>query len=32
MIVLHNAELTEVFREEFAAHREKIQETPLIAK
>jgi hypothetical protein len=32
MIVLHNAELTKVFRDEFAQHREKIQETPLIAK
>jgi Glycosyl hydrolase family 26 len=32
MIVLHNAELTKVFQGEIAAHREKIQERPLIAK
>jgi hypothetical protein len=32
MIILHDAELTEVFRGELAKHREKIQETPLIAK
>jgi hypothetical protein len=32
MIVLHDIDLTRVFRDEFAHHREKIQETPLIAK
>ena len=32
MIVLHNADLTRVFREQFAQQRDKIQEAPLIAK
>ena len=32
MIVLHNAALTEAFRDEFAQHRDNIQEAPLIAK
>ena len=32
MIVLHDVDLTKVFRDEFARHRETIQETPLIAK
>ena len=32
MIVLHDAELTKVFRAEFTAHAEQIQETPVIAK
>ena len=29
MIVLHNPELTKVFRDEFVAHSERIQETPV---
>jgi Glycosyl hydrolase family 26 len=29
MIVLHNPELTQVFRQEFAAHARQIQETPV---
>jgi hypothetical protein len=32
MIILHDVDLTRVFRDEFAEHAEKIQETPLIAK
>ena len=32
MIVLHNVNLTKVFRAEFAAHRGKIQETPVTSK
>ncbi len=32
MIVLHNAELTRVFRDEFAQHRDRIQETALIQR
>jgi hypothetical protein len=32
MIVLHNPNLTRVFRGEFASHSDKIQETALIAK
>jgi glycosyl hydrolase family 26 len=32
MIIFHDVDLKRVFREEFAAHREKIQEMPLIAK
>jgi hypothetical protein len=32
MIVLHDAGLTRAFRDEFEKHRDKIQETPLIAK
>jgi Glycosyl hydrolase family 26 len=32
MIVLHDADLTRVFRDEFAKHADKIQKTPLIAK
>jgi Glycosyl hydrolase family 26 len=32
MIVVHDVELTRVFREELVRHREKIQEAPLIAK
>lgn len=30
MIVLHNAELTRVFRDEFAQHPDKIQSTPVL--
>lgn len=32
LIVLHDADLTRVFRDEFARHRDKIQEAPMIAK
>jgi hypothetical protein len=32
MILLHNADLTRVFRNEFAAHADKVQETPLVAR
>ena len=32
MIVLHDVDLTRVFRDELVCHREKIQEMPLIAK
>jgi hypothetical protein len=29
MIILHNVDLIRVFRDEFAKHTEKIQETPI---
>jgi len=32
MIILHDVDLTRVFREEFARHANKIQETPVISK
>ena len=32
MIVLHDVNLSRMFREELAQHRDKIQEAPLIAK
>lgn len=32
MILLHNADLTRVFRNEFAAHADKVQETPIVAR
>jgi hypothetical protein len=32
MIVLHDVDLTRIFREELAAHPNKIQKTALIAK
>jgi hypothetical protein len=32
MIVLHDVNLSRLFRAEFAQHRDKIQEAPLIAK
>jgi len=32
MISLHDADLTRVFRDEFARHADKIQETPVISK
>lgn len=32
MIILHDANLTRVFREEFAQHADKIQEAPVVSK
>jgi len=31
LIVLHDVDLTKVFRDELAAHRDKIQQSPVIA-
>jgi hypothetical protein len=32
MIILHDVDLTRVFRDEFARHADKIQETPIISQ
>jgi hypothetical protein len=32
MIILHDVDLTKVFREEFAQHADKIQETPILSQ
>jgi len=32
MIILHDVDLTRVFRGEFAQHADKIQETPVISR
>ena len=32
VIILHDADLTRVFRDEFATHADKVQETPVISQ
>ena len=32
MIILHDADLTRAFRDQFAKHADKIQETPVISQ